>query len=92
MVKDPKLRRRSLSKHSGLQHCCIGCLSCSSRWSVPLPVECRQEGEGGAFVLAISDVQAVKSTRSDVFSLSLHALPALPAVASMADPGTQQWT
>ena len=70
----------------GYNTAALAVLSCSSRWFVPLPVECRQEGEGGAFVLAISDVQAVKSTRSDVFSLSLHALPALPAVASMADP------
>ena len=70
----------------GYNTAALAVLSCSSRWSVPLPVECRQEGEGGAFVLPISDVQAVKSTRSDVFSLSLNALPALPAVASMADP------
>ena len=70
----------------GYNTAALAVLSCSSRWFVPLPVECRQEGEGGAFVLAISDVQAVKSTRSDVFPLSLHALPVLPAVASMADP------
>ncbi|CAE7248261.1 unnamed protein product [Symbiodinium sp. CCMP2456] len=67
----------------GYNTAALAILSCRSRWSVPLPVECRQQGEGGAVILTISDVQAVKSTRTDVSSLSL---PALPAVASIADP------
>ena len=67
----------------GYNTAALAILSCRSRWSLPLPVECRQEGEGGAVTLAISDVQAVKWTRSDVPSLSL---PALPAIASVADP------